>query len=123
MHGVNVFLMAHPTKMIKEKGKEKYVMPTLYDVKGSGDFYDQTHNGLTVYRHFGEDPFTQVVSTKLKFKHQGLAGQDTAFKFNVSNGRYYPYIGKPDSESLISKETKIDIQLYEKEIDDDPIPF
>jgi twinkle protein len=99
-------------------------MPTLYDVKGSGDFYDQTHNGLTVYRHFGDDPFTQVVSTKLKFKHQGTAGSDTAFKFNPENGRYYPFIGSDDRKSLIGKATEnieqlVD-ELYEE---DDELPF
>lgn len=104
MHNVSVFLIAHPTKMKKEEGTDRYIMPTLYDVKGSGDFYDQTHNGLTVYRVFSDDPmeqYTKVVATKLKFRHQGEAGKETAFKFNRDNGRYYTFTSEDKGEPII----------------------
>lgn len=102
MHNVHIFLIAHPTKMQKEvDGSGRYKVPQLYDVKGSGDFYDQTHNGLTVYRWFNEDGsgHTDVYTTKVKFKHQGLLNKSTGFNFIPANGRFYPlnYTGSKTS--------------------------
>jgi twinkle protein len=102
-HEVMCILIAHPTKMKKEENG-KYLVPTLYDVKGSGDFYDQAHNGLTVYRDY-EQEFTFIVPTKVKFKHQGKIGEQVKFRYCKSNGRYYPLGGKPNFESMIDNQS------------------
>lgn len=99
-HNVCIFLIAHPTKMRKDEKTGLFAIPTLYDVKGSGDFYDQSHNGLTVYRDFQND-FTKVIATKVKFKHQGKVGTEHCFQFCKANGRYYPLGGKENRESMI----------------------
>ena len=91
-HKVHVFLVAHPTKMRKNENGV-YEVPTLYDVKGTGDFRDQTHNGLAVYRNFSEDgdSTTDVYNLKAKFKHQGSGniGKFVPFQYNTVNGRYH----------------------------------
>lgn len=99
-HNVCIFLIAHPTKMRKDEKTGMFGIPTLYDVKGSGDFYDQSHNGLTVYRDF-QNEFTKVIPTKVKFKHQGKVGGEHCFNFCKANGRYYPLGGKENKESMI----------------------
>lgn len=119
MHNIHIFLIAHPTKM-RKKEDGKFDVPTLYDVKGSGDFYDQTHNGLTVYRHF-DDNWTEVIPQKLKFKHQGKVLERTAFKYCISNGRYYSMIEQPSYKSIIKKH-EINYQPEILEYGDDP-PF
>jgi twinkle protein len=46
---VHIFLMAHPTK-VQKSDKKKYDVPTLYSISGSANFFNKTHNGITVYR-------------------------------------------------------------------------
>ena len=89
-YDVHVFLIAHPTKMPKIQGSEKYEMPDLYSVKGSGDFRDQTHNGLCVHRDY-ETGEVIVKNLKAKFKNQGSGsiGSFVTFNYDLNNGRYY----------------------------------
>jgi twinkle protein len=100
-YNVHIFLIAHPTKMHKDE-KGVYKVPDLYNVKGSGDFRDQTHNGLTVYRNY-ETGFTEVHNTKTKFKHQGDINTITEFKYDLSNGRYYDNGSVPDRETYFKR--------------------
>lgn len=104
-HEVNIFLIAHPTKMKKVDSADGrftvFEKPSLYDIKGSGNFADQTHNGITVYRNFSENT-TEVICTKLKFRYQGTAGDSRIFRFNMENGRYCSYNKTDDERPLIS---------------------
>jgi twinkle protein len=84
LNNVHVFLVAHPTKMKKEKGK--YLVPTLYDIAGSANFYNKTHNGLCVYRDFSTN-LVIVYVQKIKFDFCGRLGSQ-AFTFDVLTGRY-----------------------------------
>jgi len=96
-NNVLVFLVAHPTKMKKDEKTGEYDIPTLYDVSGSADFRNQTHNGYTIHRIFdGVDkqgntnlPHTKFVNTKTKFSFQGEIGAEVKFEFETLNGRYY----------------------------------
>lgn len=122
MHHVNIFLIAHPTKM-KKDDDGKYLMPTLYDVKGTGDFYDQTHCGLTVYRNFDpEDSYIKVKVTKIKFKHQGKINDEILFKYNTDNGRFYEYNDLPNNRSFIQKSITKEVDLFDR-IDSEEAPY
>jgi twinkle protein len=96
-NNVLVFLVAHPTKMKKDEKTGAYDMPTLYDVSGSADFRNQTHNGYTIHRVFdgadkqGNTNFahTKFVNTKTKYSFQGEIGAEIKFEFETLNGRYY----------------------------------
>jgi twinkle protein len=87
---VLIFLVAHPTKMqLKEDGS--YREPTLYDVAGSADFRNQTHNGLCIHRTFSNentDGFTTVRNLKTKFSFQGEIGQSVDYQYDLVSGRY-----------------------------------
>jgi twinkle protein len=92
-NNVIIFLVAHPTKM-KKNELGKYEVPTLYDVSGSADFRNQTHDGLTVHRHFkdvdaGEEGCTEVFNMKTKYKFQGEIGASVKFNYHIPTGRYY----------------------------------
>ncbi|MEN8123257.1 MAG: toprim domain-containing protein [Bacteroidota bacterium] len=108
MHNVNIFLIAHPTKMRKNEETGKFQIPTLYDVKGTGDFYDQTHNGLTVYRDF-EEGFTKVIVTKIKFRHQGKQGSEIIFNFDDDSGRFYESGSIADRDNWLKEKTQSSI--------------
>lgn len=84
IHG---FIVAHPTKMRKQKDSNKYEIPTLYDCSGSANFYNKSDNGITIYRDF-ETSMTHIVTTKVKFQHWGAVGE-VAVNYDVPSGRYF----------------------------------
>ena len=93
-HNVIIFLVAHPTKM-RNQDNGLPAMPSLYDVSGSADFRNQTHDGFCIYRYF-EDPsgegqggYTTFANLKTKFSFQGEIGQTVDFEYHVPSGRYY----------------------------------
>jgi twinkle protein len=84
-YDIHIFLVAHPRKMAKQDNK-LYEVPTLYDIAGSANFYNQVDNGLSIYRDF-ENNTTKVYVQKVKFRHIGELGE-SEFKYNIQNGRY-----------------------------------
>jgi len=101
-NNVHCFLVAHPTKIAKDKQTGKFEIPTLYNISGSANFYNKTHNGICVYRDF-ENNSTHVYIQKVKFKHWGSIG-NVEWKWNPLNGRYFKSI--PDNSNWLLKETK-----------------
>lgn len=106
MNNVLIFLVAHPTKMQK-KQDGTYEIPTLYDVSGTADFRNQTHDGFTIHRTFDtqeSDGFTMFVNTKTKYQFQGEITGTENFKYDKDNGRYYSIIAQPDKRDWTQKE-------------------
>ena len=99
MNNVIIFLIAHPTKMPKE-ANGLYASPTLYDVSGSSDFRNQTHDGFSIYRFFGDEenePKTVFENLKTKMKFQGEIGGQVEFSYHIPSGRYYEKNQSPPS--------------------------
>lgn len=115
MNNVIIFLVAHPTKMKKNDSTGLYEMPSLYDVSGSADFRNQTHDGFCIYRHFGENEYTKFVNLKTKFSFQGTIGGECTFKYHIPSGRYYDALGSPNLEPLIHFEKQKNIFAHETE--------
>lgn len=88
-----VVLMAHPTKMLRNKDGQIEV-PTLYDISGSAHFYNKCDFGLVVHRDRVNDR-VEVRVSKVKFRHLGTVGT-AYFKYNLNNGRYTPQITGED---------------------------
>jgi len=91
MNNVIIFLVAHPTKMQKDTAG-LYASPTLYDVSGSSDFRNQTHDGFSIYRFFGDEineSKTVFENLKTKMKFQGEIGGQIEYNYHVPSGRYY----------------------------------
>jgi len=85
---LHCFIVAHPTKMRKQKDSQTYEMPTLYDISGSSNFYNKTDNGMSVYRDF-ETGKTIVAILKVKFTHWGETGV-SEYLYDKMSGRFYP---------------------------------
>lgn len=83
---VIVMLVAHPTKMQKEDGKEVFQMPTAYNIKGGGEMYDMAYHILGLVKL--ENMAVKVKTLKVKFLHLGENDQTFFFKWNINNGRY-----------------------------------
>lgn len=98
MNNVLIFLIAHPTKM-KKKEDGTYDIPTLYDVSGTADFRNQTHDGFTIHRTFDteiESGYTTFINTKTKYQFQGEITGTIDFYYDKNNGRYYERNSRPD---------------------------
>lgn len=102
-YDIHIFLVAHPRKMAKQENK-LYEVPTLYDIAGSANFYNQVDNGISVYRDF-KNKLTNVYVQKVKFRHIGELGE-AQFKYNIQNGRYSEVGEHTDNSSYIIEQTE-----------------
>jgi twinkle protein len=119
-NNVLIIVIAHPTKMKKENGI--YEQPTLYDVSGSADFRNQTHDGFCVYRYFGEDSYTKFTNLKTKYSFQGEIGASLEFDYHKPSGRYYERGTNPQEENLIDA-NKQKIEVKENSLIEEIAPF
>lgn len=85
-HDIAVFVVAHPAKMYKPHGEDRYDVPTLYAISGSAEWYNKADNGLCVYRDFSNDIIDLHIQ-KIKFKIHGKVGA-VSFKYDKTNGRF-----------------------------------
>ena len=124
-NNVHCFLVAHPTKIQKDTNTGKYLIPNLYNISGSANFYNKTANGITVYRDY--DKFTtEVYIQKVKFKNWGEVGTVT-LAWDKINGRYYKgypsydsWITKPEPTQLENNESFLDIITNNGKYEDEP---
>jgi len=117
MHNVIIFLVAHPTKM-KMNDEGAYSCPTLYDVSGSSDFRNQTHDGFAIYRNWeteSDSGFTEFINLKTKYSFQGEIGAKVEFDYHLPSGRYYERGTEPPTHDLT-----IDFEQEVKPINYDP---
>jgi twinkle protein len=129
-NNVIIFLIAHPTKMKKNESGE-YDLPTLYDVAGSADFRNQTHDGYCIYRYFpteNQEGYTKFVNLKTKFSFQGDIGAASLFNYHAPSGRYYLQGTQYDYKPLVHKDKPKEIfkEALEdpfKSFDSDEVPF
>ena len=85
------------------KGSDgSYDIPTLYDIAGSANFYNQVDNGITVYRNMATKTTTAYIQ-KVKFRHIGTLGH-ADFKYNLQNGRYTEENEHEDNEIYMRKQ-------------------
>ena len=86
---VLVFIVAHPTKMYKDKDG-KIEEPTMYNIKGGGEWYDASYHGILVHRDY-ENKTTKVKVLKVKFQNLGENGGECFFTWEPKSGCYVPY--------------------------------
>lgn len=137
VYNVAIFLIAHPTKMVKQEDGT-YSQPTLYDVSGSSDFRNQTHDGFCVHRYFKteqEEGYMEFTNLKTKMKFQGEIGAKEQYEYDLVNGRYFVKGTQPTYHDMTTTEedkqklndiiNNRDIKpLGEfEEINDDEMPF
>jgi twinkle protein len=117
-NNVIIFLIAHPTKMKKDEKTGLYECPTLYDVSGSADFRNQTHDGFTIYRYFENNKVgtvneSEFVNQKTKFNFQGKIGESIKLKYCDINGRYYTGNELPMESFLSSEKLRLVGSIYD----------
>jgi twinkle protein len=85
-YDVLVIVVAHPTKMYKD-GNGKIEEPTMYNIKGGGEWYDASYHGLLVHRDY-EAQTVKVKVLKVKFQNLGENGAEAHFKWQSDSGGY-----------------------------------
>jgi len=85
---VLVIVVAHPTKMYKDK-EGKIEEPTMYNIKGGGEWYDASYHGLLVHRDY-EANTVKVKVLKVKFQNLGDNGAEANFIWEPKSGSYMP---------------------------------
>jgi len=88
-YDVLVMIVAHPTKMYKD-AKGNIEEPTMYNIKGGGEWYDASYHGLLVHRNY-EDKTVKVKVLKCKFQNLGENGAECHFKWDSSSGCFIPH--------------------------------
>lgn len=107
-NNVHCFLVAHPTKLQKNKDTGLFEIPNLYSIAGSANFYNKTDNGITVYRNY-ETEQTEVYIQKVKFSHWGKIGK-CEFIYDLDSGRYLDQYTQGHQISWIKKPEPIEIE-------------
>ncbi len=89
-YDVLVFIVAHPTKMYKNQGTGEIEEPTMYSIKGGGEWYDASYHGLLVHRNY-EGKTVKVKVLKVKFQNLGENGAECHFKWEPKSGCFIPH--------------------------------
>ena len=89
-YDVVVFVVAHPTKMYKGQDG-KIEEPTMYNIKGGGEWYDASYHGLLVHRDY-EANTVKVKVLKCKFQNLGINGAECHFTWENKSGCYIPHV-------------------------------
>ncbi len=85
-YDVLTFIVAHPTKMYKGTDG-KIEEPTMYNIKGGGEWYDASYHGLLVHRDY-EAKTTKVKVLKVKFQNLGENGAEAHFTWEPRSGTF-----------------------------------
>ena len=89
-YDVLVFIVAHPTKMYKDKDG-KIEEPTMYNIKGGGEWYDASYHGILVHRNY-EEKTVKAKILKVKFQNLGENGAEAHFKWQPRSGSFVPHV-------------------------------
>jgi len=89
-YDVLTFIVAHPTKMYKGSDG-KMEEPTMYNIKGGGEWYDASYHGLLVHRDY-EAKTTKVKVLKVKFQNLGENGAESHFTWEPKSGSFVPFV-------------------------------
>jgi len=88
-YDVLVIVVAHPTKMYKD-ANGKIEEPTMYNIKGGGEWYDASYHGLLVHRDYINKTVKAKV-LKVKFQNLGENGAEAHFKWEHKSGSFIPH--------------------------------
>ena len=86
---VLVIVVAHPTKMYKD-ANGKIEEPTMYNIKGGGEWYDASYHGLLVHRDY-DNKTVKAKVLKVKFQNLGENGAEAHFKWEPKSGCFIPH--------------------------------
>lgn len=90
-NNVHLVIVAHPTKMPRDKNTQKYLVPNLYDISGSAHWSNKVDNGITVYRDVAKG-VTDIYIQKVRWFFVGRAGGKVTMDFNPQIQRFTDHV-------------------------------
>ena len=97
-YDVLVIVVAHPTKMYRDK-EGKIEEPTMYSIKGGGEWYDASYHGLLVHRDY-EAQTVKAKVLKVKFQNLGENQAEAHFNWEPKSGSYIPIVSEANVGDL-----------------------
>lgn len=89
MHGVHVWLVAHPKTLEADKKTRKYPVPSAYDISGGANFANMADNIIVIHRSEDIADSTEVHVKKIRFKHVGKRTQiPPLLTYTADTGRF-----------------------------------
>ena len=99
LHGVHVWIVAHPTKQTKTDRGEyagQYPPPTPYDISGSAHWRNKADNCITIWRNIeADDNQVEVHIQKIRFREIGKPGM-VNLVYDPSCGRFHEAMEKEE---------------------------
>lgn len=89
LHGLHVFVVAHPTKL--RKGDDgNYPVPTPYDISGSANWRNKADNCISIWRDLGKTDSRMVDIHIQKIRHKTVGKLGSAsLRYDTVCGRYH----------------------------------
>lgn len=97
-HGVLSIVIAHPTKIRKDKSG-LFEVPNLYDISGSSNWFNKPDIGVTFYRNY-TTKLSEIHVQKMKYTHLGDQGACTV-RYNMNNSRFCNAHGDFDNSNWL----------------------
>jgi twinkle protein len=86
--GVHVWVVAHPTKLVKEVESKQYPVVSPYDISGSAHWFSKADAILSVWRDkLDEDKPVSIHVQKIRFREIGKIGEAHLY-FDTVTSRY-----------------------------------
>ena len=73
--------------------------PTMYSIKGGGEWYDASYHGLLVHRDYDANT-VKVKVLKVKFQNLGENQAEAHFNWEPKSGSYVPIITETNVGAL-----------------------
>lgn len=89
LNDIHIFIVAHPTKIAKNKQTNEYEVPTLYSISGSAHFFNKTDNGICMHRTFKAPGIVTCHVQKVRYSWLGKIG-NASFNYNTFTRQYTP---------------------------------
>jgi twinkle protein len=100
---VHVFVVAHPSKYVRQRGEPRPVA-TLNEVKGASEWYAKADNGLSVWRDETDTSgATDVHVQKVRFREVGRAGTAIRLYYDRVTGRFSDPSNEPTTDELVTQ--------------------
>ncbi len=86
LNAVHVWVVAHPKNLSKELDGA-YRPPTMYEISGGAHWRNKADNGICVHRPDYQNPITEILIQKIRFKEVGKVGA-TRLRYCADTGTY-----------------------------------
>lgn len=98
-NSVFTIIIAHPTKIRKDKATGMFEVPNLYDIAGSANWFNKVDIGICFYRNF-DSKMSEIHVQKMKYEHLGMQGM-CEIRYNANSSRFNNLYGDYDNSNWL----------------------